>query len=115
VKTKMKRADRRKLKEQGVIPQHQLTAERKVKEAYFKGKVEPTPPNINPCDFCLVRDKGDCHGERKKPGEMECGYHWCNLPEDSGCSLEQVPECTGYDKCPNVKAFYDQRAAGGST
>ena len=62
---------------------------------------------INPCDFCLIREMGDCVPENRRCSDKK-EFHWCNLP-DVDCNFNHEPKCMGYDKCPNVKAFYAKK------
>ena len=65
-------------------------------------------PKINPCDFCHM-PKPCKYQDNTTKG---CSRHICSL-DDNGCGLtmDTVRDCFGYNKCPNVKEFYQKKGA----
>ena len=65
-------------------------------------------PQINPCDFCLCKEQGNCDPSIH-PRCKTYEYHWCNL-EGPGCGFATDKEsCYGYENCPNVREFYSKK------
>ena len=70
--------------------------------------IEQLVLQINPCDFCMVRTKGDCHDYAPKCTDYK-EYFWCDLDE-IGCGYNEALEgCYGFTQCPNVKKFYQDK------